>query len=276
MDNIYFFKKGSMQMGPYPLEKMRALARQGQVGRSYLVSTDGGASWDTGSSFPEIFAPDPAPAGPDPVTPAVGGGGGGPPTDPEWYYCSSDGEQKGPVPESQLRHLIGVGAVGATDSIWTAVLGDKWVNAGEVPKFASLFSSPAPMPGGNASGLGSISINTQGTSNPGVGGAHSVFCRECGCPINRRAVVCPQCGVPTEQAPQQRRGPSDSKNKTTAALLAFFLGGLGAHHFYLGNVALGLIYLLFCWTFIPAIVSFIEAIVFLSMSGAAFDAKYNH
>ncbi len=33
------------------------------------------------------------------------------------------------------------------------------------------------------------------------------------------------------------------KSKTTAALLAFFLGGLGAHHFYLGKKAKGFIYL---------------------------------
>ena len=34
------------------------------------------------------------------------------------------------------------------------------------------------------------------------------------------------------------------KNKTTAGLLALFLGGCGAHHFYLGNNKKGLTYLL--------------------------------
>ena len=60
----------------------------------------------------------------------------------------------------------------------------------------------------------------------------------------------------------------------TAALLAFFLGGLGVHHFYLGNTLLGVLYLLFCWTFIPAIIAFIEFVVFLCMSDAKFAAKY--
>jgi hypothetical protein len=38
------------------------------------------------------------------------------------------------------------------------------------------------------------------------------------------------------------------KNGTTGFLLAFFLGGLGAHHFYMGRVGLGVLYAVFCWT----------------------------
>jgi len=60
------------------------------------------------------------------------------------------------------------------------------------------------------------------------------------------------------------------KNPTTGVLLALFLGGIGAHHFYLGSIGLGILYLLFCWTFIPAIVALIE--IFL-MSGRI--NKYN-
>lgn len=48
------------------------------------------------------------------------------------------------------------------------------------------------------------------------------------------------------------------KDRTTGLLLTLFLGGIGAHHFYLGKVGLGVLYLLFCWTFIPAIVALIE------------------
>tara|TARA_B100000700_G_scaffold323216_1_gene426495 strand:+ start:1041 stop:1352 length:312 start_codon:yes stop_codon:yes gene_type:complete len=45
------------------------------------------------------------------------------------------------------------------------------------------------------------------------------------------------------------------------AILAFFLGGLGAHKFYFGQIALGIIYALFVWTFIPSIIAFIESIL---------------
>jgi TM2 domain-containing membrane protein YozV len=50
------------------------------------------------------------------------------------------------------------------------------------------------------------------------------------------------------------------KSGGTGFLLAFLLGGIGAHRFYLGDMT-GLIYLIFCWTFIPAIVAFVELFV---------------
>ena len=65
------------------------------------------------------------------------------------------------------------------------------------------------------------------------------------------------------------------KNRTTAALLAFFLGGIGVHKFYLGRTAAGVLYLIFCWTAIPAIIAFVEFIIFLTMTDEAFNAKYN-
>lgn len=51
---------------------------------------------------------------------------------------------------------------------------------------------------------------------------------------------------------------SVKKNPTTGVLLALFLGGIGGHHFYMGNVGPGALYVIFCWTFIPEIVSLIE------------------
>ncbi len=65
------------------------------------------------------------------------------------------------------------------------------------------------------------------------------------------------------------------KDKTAAALLAFFLGGIGVHRFYLNQIGLGFLYLLFSWTFIPFIASLIDFIVFLTMDKRNFDAKYN-
>lgn len=52
---------------------------------------------------------------------------------------------------------------------------------------------------------------------------------------------------------------SVKKNPTTAVVLALFLGGLGIHKFYLGQTGLGILYLVFCWTYIPGVVGFIEA-----------------
>jgi len=50
----------------------------------------------------------------------------------------------------------------------------------------------------------------------------------------------------------------ERKNRTTALLLTLFLGGIGAHHYYMGKVGLGILYTCFFWTFIPGIVAFVE------------------
>lgn len=65
------------------------------------------------------------------------------------------------------------------------------------------------------------------------------------------------------------------KNKVTAAVLSFFLGGFGVHRFYLGQIGKGILYLLFCWTPIPWIIAFIDFIVFLTTSEKSFNFKYN-
>ncbi len=50
------------------------------------------------------------------------------------------------------------------------------------------------------------------------------------------------------------------KDSTVAVLLGIFLGGFGAHRFYLGENGAGVVYLIFFWAFIPWIVAWIECI----------------
>jgi TM2 domain-containing membrane protein YozV len=66
-----------------------------------------------------------------------------------------------------------------------------------------------------------------------------------------------------------------NKSRMTAAILAFFLGGLGVHKFYLGRTLPGILYLVFCWTGIPSIIAFVEFVLLLMMSDHDFDMKYN-
>jgi len=65
------------------------------------------------------------------------------------------------------------------------------------------------------------------------------------------------------------------KSKFTTVVLAFFLGGLGIHRFYLGQNKLGLFYLLFCWTLVPALIALFDFFVFIFMSEDNFNYKYN-
>lgn len=66
------------------------------------------------------------------------------------------------------------------------------------------------------------------------------------------------------------------KDKTTTALLSVFLGWIGVHRFYLNQVGLGILYLLFSWTGIPLLIGIIDFFVFLGMSEKEFHRRHNH
>jgi TM2 domain-containing membrane protein YozV len=95
----------------------------------------------------------------------------------------------------------------------------------------------------------------------------TAFCHACGTPVDPRAEICPHCGVRLRPLPI-------GKNRVVAALLAIFLGGLGAHKFYLGRTGWGIAYLLLCWTLLPCIVGIVEGLMYLAQSDAEFAAKY--
>ncbi len=108
-------------------------------------------------------------------------------------------------------------------------------------------------------------------------GPDEKFCTQCGEAIAAQAVVCPKCGV------RQVAGNADSfgfvvapngKSKLAAGLFGILLGSFGVHKFYLGEIGWGVVYVLFCWTFIPAIAGMIEGILYLTMSDAEFVARY--
>jgi len=48
------------------------------------------------------------------------------------------------------------------------------------------------------------------------------------------------------------------KDEVVGVLLALFLGTFGAHHFYLRRPGLGILYIIFCWTGVPTIISIVE------------------
>ena len=66
---------------------------------------------------------------------------------------------------------------------------------------------------------------------------------------------------------------SVKRNKTVAGLLGIFLGGLGIHKFYMGRHGQGILYLLLCWTYVPAIIGLIEGIIYFTDSDEKFNSR---
>jgi len=89
-------------------------------------------------------------------------------------------------------------------------------------------------------------------------------CETCGTAIHAKAEICPGCGV-RQHAPV---------SKAALLLLTFFLGGIGAHKFYLGKYWQGALYLIFCWTYLPALAALVEFVVYAFTSSQRLDEKY--
>lgn len=107
------------------------------------------------------------------------------------------------------------------------------------------------------------------------------FCHHCGEKIASEAEICPKCGVRQGRFKESAKPQSDNR-RITAALLALFLGTLGAHWFYLGQKNKAIIYLLCIFPgfilIIPALIScalsIYDGVTFLSMSDSKFEKTY--
>lgn len=64
-------------------------------------------------------------------------------------------------------------------------------------------------------------------------------------------------------------------SKAALLLLTFFLGGLGAHKFYLGKNWQGAFCLIFFWTYIPALIALVEFFIYVFTSAERLNEKYS-
>ena len=64
------------------------------------------------------------------------------------------------------------------------------------------------------------------------------FCGNCGSEINLGAAICTKCGAAVKTIVSEN---GEQKSKLVAVLLAFFLGYIGVHDFYLGYNKYGII-----------------------------------
>lgn len=99
-------------------------------------------------------------------------------------------------------------------------------------------------------------------------------CRYCG-------NIIPGMGRPAPGAIEQQfnnMGTSlqtGRKDKIIALVITFFLGAIGGQYFYLGEKTKGIICLLFCWTFIPYLWSYVYFILLIAMSDQKFNEEFN-
>ncbi len=89
------------------------------------------------------------------------------------------------------------------------------------------------------------------------------LCHNCGLRIKKDVVVCPYYK------------DEGRVRKVLLVLLALLLGGIGLHKFYVGKHWQGLLYVLFCWTGIPSLVSLFEAIVYIFLTEDRLNQKYS-
>lgn len=103
------------------------------------------------------------------------------------------------------------------------------------------------------------------------------YCTKCGAKIPDDARFCSACGTKFNSdnfrdndnfSDDLKRfasteGETSSKSRAGAAILCFFLGGLGAHQFYVGNTTKGVFMLIFCFSGIPFIISIAHFIMIL-------------
>ena len=119
----------------------------------------------------------------------------------------------------------------------------------------------------------------------------SRICKNCGQTVDDNSAFCPNCGASVQdtvpstnvnsndgyqqnnsyQQPMGGAGTAwglgdDKKlvSKVAYGVLAILLGGFGIHKFYAGKTMWGIIYILLCWTGIPAILALVEGIIGLT------------
>ena len=117
--------------------------------------------------------------------------------------------------------------------------------------------------------------------NPKTG---NKFCSNCGVQVNPEQVVCVKCGAALANLTEIGKSETGkSKSRVTAAVLAFFAGGVGVHQFYLGHTASGVMrlvlffggfFLFLVGPLVMEMIAFIEGCIYFSKSDEEFQAVY--
>ena len=209
-----------------------------------------------------------------------------------YFYANAANEPVGPISEEQLHELYRNRTI-TLDTFVVVEEGSEW------KAYRSITKIPIPPPTPPVVPITTPPV-VAAQNQPSMATQKCPFCAEF---ISSDAKKCKHCGetidVALRAAEEAKRGNSNQpmvfmnagggaaalagngqgqiigiKSRMVAALLAIFLGGIGAHKFYLGRTLWGLIYLVFCWTGIPAILGILEGITYLLSSDRSFALKY--
>ncbi|MBR2449131.1 MAG: TM2 domain-containing protein [Clostridia bacterium] len=91
------------------------------------------------------------------------------------------------------------------------------------------------------------------------------YCANCGKNVIKNATVCLNCGCALKSEKNEAKKGLNGQNKTTMALVCFFLGGIGIHNFMMGEKKKGIIKIVFSLLFgIGSILGLIDFIKILT------------
>ena len=185
------------------------------------------------------------------------------------WYVQVGGKEIGPLLDNALREMVAKRQLTPDDFIRKGTTAN-WVPASRVrglfqPATVASKAQPKttalpPIIDPKAAFNGSTQLVSANTSRAE---SHLISCPDCANQISRNAHSCPACGHAFFRP-----------NRSLAIALAWILGGLGAHNFYLRKPGGGLAALLLCRTLIPAIVALFEGFQYLSMSDEEFARKF--
>ncbi len=115
-----------------------------------------------------------------------------------------------------------------------------------------------------------------------------MYCKKCGQELIEEAKFCSNCGEPVEDNEEKNNNLSDDlnniistdgenvspKSRLVAAILAYLLGWVGGHLFYVGKTGKGVLMLIFWWTFVPMVFGIVHFIQILCGVFQDSDGKY--
>ena len=93
-------------------------------------------------------------------------------------------------------------------------------------------------------------------------GEGDLYCSTCGKEVSKDAVVCLSWGCAIKNTNINGKNSLNGQNKTTMALVSFFLGGIGIHNFMMGEKKKGILRILLSLCFglgsILALIDFVK------------------